>query len=64
MSDLEKFVGFRLWRDQDAELRCTLFEAGKMTELDPSEKDFDRPLGFYNVKMEPVPDPAGDKDDE
>ncbi len=56
------FTGVRLYRDIEGNLAVMLFQNGHITELEPNDNDHDRPLGFYDLDMNPVrypTDPAG-----
>lgn len=52
------FNGLRLYTRSDGSLGVTLFREGMGTELAPSEADKARALGFYDLDMNPVADPA------
>lgn len=58
MSDGSAFTGLRLYKGIDGRLAVALFREGMITDLDPNEKDKTRPLGFYDLDMNPVPDPT------
>ena len=52
------FSGVRLFTGTDGNMAMTLFQDGRMIDLEPHEDFRSLPLGFYDYDMKPVPDPA------
>ena len=57
-SENEAFTGLRLYKDTDGKLAVMLFRDGMITDLEPNQQDKTRALGFYDLDMNPVPDPT------
>lgn len=55
--DYSHLTGFNFWEDMDGKLRVTLHQSGHMTELKPHPDDAGRALGFYDLDLNPIPDP-------
>ena len=52
------FTGIQIYDDVDGKRQVNLFDNGMITPLEPNEEDMKRPLGFYDVDMNPVADPT------
>ena len=51
------FTGVRLYTDTDNNMAMTLFQDGRMIDLEPHEGFRSLPVGFYDLDMNPVLDP-------
>lgn len=54
--------GYRLYKEPSGRLRFDQIVNGAVFALKPTEADADRPLGYYDYKMNPVSDGASDPD--
>ncbi len=54
----EPFTGIQLYRRSDGSLGSTMWQNGMTIELEPSEEDHARPLGFYDLNKNSVLTPT------